>query len=396
MSKLNYPQADVMLSKSVRERLPMYSSEFVRQRRRVVHITTGLDTGGQERLLLEFARQADRRWFDLSFISLTTRGRLADEIESLSWPVFALEEPPGFRPSIVWHLAGTLRRLGADIVHTHDSRPLIYGAPAARMAGARHVIHMRHFARLPSLTRRQTWLATMAARLVDCYVCVSEESARIAGQEGVLSRRIRTVWNGIALERFAFAGSSPEGPVVSVARLSPEKDVGTLVHAMAIAVKSRPEIRLEIAGAGPCLPHLRDLTRKLGMDVHIQFLGEVQDVSRLLARARMFVLPSLTEGISLTLLEAMSKGLPVVATRVGGNPEVVMDNETGMLVPPGDASSLAGAILDLYGNPVKSRLLGVAGRRRVEEHFTARRMVEAYETMYESCGSRRMPAVNHQ
>ena len=113
----------IKLAMMHRQGLPHY-------RRRVAHITTGLDTGGLEKLLLEFARQADRRRFDLAFVSLTTRGRLADDIEALGWPVFALEEPEGFRPSIAWHLAGKLRCWGADIVQTHDSRnPLFMGHP---------------------------------------------------------------------------------------------------------------------------------------------------------------------------------------------------------------------------------------------------------------------------
>ena len=116
---------------------------------------------------------------------------------------------------------------------------------------------MRHFARLPSLSRRQTWLAAVAARLADRYVCVSRESARIAAEEGVPAARIRTVWNGIALERFSFDGPNANGPIVTVARLSPEKDVGTLVHAIKIAIRSRPDIRVEIAGSVPALSQLR-------------------------------------------------------------------------------------------------------------------------------------------
>src|SRR5262249_35825678 len=112
-----------------------------------------------------------------------------------------------------------------------------------------------------------------------------------------------------------------------------------------------------------------------------RFLGEVRDVPGLLARASLFVLPSYTEGISLTLLEAMARGLPVVATRVGGNPEVVEGGETGLLVPARDAEALAAAVLDLQRGPERGGRMGAAGRRRVEEHFDVRRMVANYEAL---------------
>jgi glycosyltransferase involved in cell wall biosynthesis len=352
------------------------------RRRRVAHITLGLDTGGQEKLLLEFARHADRRSFELHFLSLTTRGRLGAEIEQQGWPVVALDEPPGFRPGIVMRIAKWLRRWRVDVVHTHDSRPLIYGAPAGRMVGAGRIVHMRHFARLPSISPRQTWLARLAARWVDDYVCVSQESARAAAQEGVPTDRVRTVWNGVDLERFGCSGPNPKGPAVAVARLSPEKDLATLIRAAALAVRDCSDFRLEIAGSGPCLRELQQLVKELAVEAHVAFLGEVRDVGRLLSRARLFVLPSLTEGISLTLLEAMACGLPVVATCVGGNPEVVLDGHTGLLVPAGDPRVLADAMLVLHGDFGRRRQLGIAGRDRVEQHFGIRRMVKAYETIY--------------
>jgi glycosyltransferase involved in cell wall biosynthesis len=352
------------------------------RRHRVAHITLGLETGGQEKLLLEFARRVDRRRFELFFLSLTGRGRLADDIEEQGWPVVALGEAPGFRPGIALRIAAWLRRWRTESIHTHDSKPLIYGAPAARIGGCKRVVHTRHFARLAYITKRQTWLANVASRLVDDYVCCSQESARAAVQEGVSPGKVRTVWNGIDLERFSFQGPLPQGPAVLVARLSPEKDVATLVRAVALAFKEHPALRLEIAGDGPCRSELQQLARELGVGSHIAFLGEVRDVPALLAKARLFVLCSLTEGISLTLLEAMSRGLPVIATRVGGNPEVVIDGQTGLLVESGDAAGLSQALVELHHDLPQCQRLGRAGRQRVENHFAAGRMVADYEALY--------------
>jgi glycosyltransferase involved in cell wall biosynthesis len=352
------------------------------RRRRIAHITLGLDTGGQEKLLVEFARLADRQRFDLTFVSLTTRGRLAEDIEAHGWPVVALDEPASFRPALVLRLAPLLRRLRIDVVHTHDCKPLIYAAPAARLARVPRIVHTRHFAQLSHITRRQTLLASLAGRLTDIYACVSQDSARVAAGEGVPAARLRTVWNGIDMSRFACAGPRPEGPAVLVARLSPEKDIATLLRAVALMVQEQPDFRLDIAGHGPLQAELSRLTGALNLGANVRFLGEVRDIPALLSGARWFVLSSLSEGISLTLLEAMSCGLPVVATRVGGNPEVVVDGETGILVPPGDPTALARAMLRLHGAAHKARVMGLAGRERVARHFEIRRMVAAYEALY--------------
>jgi glycosyltransferase involved in cell wall biosynthesis len=365
------------------------------RRVRVVHLTLGLEMGGQEKLLVEFARHADRRRFDLHIVSMGTRGRLADEIEACGWPVTALDEPDGLRPGLVLRLARTFRRLGADVVHTHDDKPLLYGAPAARLARVPRLFHTRH-GQAFFMRPRQARLVSLAARLTDGFVCVSADSARVTvRRHGVAPRAVSTIWNGIDLGRFAYTGPDADGPVVTVARLNPEKDLATLLHAAALAVRERPAFRLEVAGDGPCLADLRRTADDLRLNGAVRFLGVVGDVPALLTRARLFVLSSVSEGVSLTLLEAMARGLPVVATHVGGNPEVVAAGETGLLVPARDPAALAGALLRLYDDAAAGRRLGLAGRRRVEAHFDVRRMVARYEDLYrQHSGCRPVAAVN--
>jgi glycosyltransferase involved in cell wall biosynthesis len=349
---------------------------------RVVHTVLQLDTGGMEKLLVEFARHADRSRFDLHFVSLTTRGRVADEIEALGWPVTALQTPQGLRPGLVLKLAKLFRRLGADIVHAHNSKPLIYCGPAARLAGVRPVVYTRHGTR-QGARRGETILYRLAVHTADRAVCVSEDNSRLCVRDGVAAHRVHKVWNGIDTNRFAFVGPNPGGPAVMVGRLSPEKNVETLLRAVPLITQARPDFRLEIAGDGVCLPALKALARELDLGDRVAFLGDVRDVPSLLARASMCVLPSLTEGISLVLLEAMARGLPVVATRVGGNPEVVSDDETGLLVPAGAPEQLAAAILRLHADPDLGRKMGEAGRGRVEAHFDVRQMVAGYESIYD-------------
>jgi glycosyltransferase involved in cell wall biosynthesis len=350
-------------------------------RLRVAHITFGLDVGGLEKLLVEFARHADRRHFDLQFISLGHRGPLAEDVEAAGWPVAGMGVPTGLHPGLVLRLATRFQREKIDVVHTHDDRPHLYGTLAGRMAGVGRIIHTRH-GRSPGLSRRQDVLVRLAARWIDRFVCVSEDSARLALERGVPVRKVCTIRNGIDLERFPCHGPQVDGPAVIVARLSPEKDHATLLRACVLAMRQEPTFRLEIAGDGPCRADLERLAGQLGLAPHVFFLGAVREIPPLLARARFFVLSSVSEGVSLTLLEAMASGLPVVATRVGGNPEVVEDETTGLLVPPSNPEALAERMLRLWRDPEKGRRLGHKGRSRAECQFDVRGMVAAYERLY--------------
>ncbi len=355
----------------------------VGRRLRVAHVTHGLDMGGQEKLLVEFARHADRARFELLVVSLGGRGVLADDLEALGCPVRTLDTPTGLRPSLVFRLARLFRRWGADIVHTHDNRPHLYATPAAVLARVPRVIHTRHYGLAQRLSRRQSLGVNLLALLTDRFVCVSQDSAREAVAQGVSPRKVAFIRNGIDVDRFR-AGHDPDGPAVTVARLSPEKDVETLLQATALVLRDDPTFRLEIAGDGVCMAPLRQTADQLGISGAVAFLGQVREVPKLLARAGLFVLPSLAEGISLTLLEAMACGLAVAATRVGGNPEVVVNGETGLLVPPADPPALAAALLRLRRDADLRRRMGEAGRRRVEQQFAVKVMVAAYERLYES------------
>lgn len=352
------------------------------RRLRLAHVTLGLDMGGQERLLVEFARHADRDRFDLIFVSLSSRGKLADALEDQGWPVLAMNEAPGLRPGMIWRLSRQLRRLKIDVVHTHDDRPLLYGGLASAMARVPTHVHTHHHGYLPSVPRRRIFLIRLAARLADVFVCVSHDSARFLQGQGLPARMLTTVWNGIDLDRYPYRGPRPGGPAVTVARLSPEKDIANLIRAVARLGPTATDFRLEIAGDGPCRAELQALVADLKLTDRVRFLGEVRDIAGLLGQARLFVLPSRTEGISLTILEAMARGLPVLATRVGGNPETVLSGDTGLLVPPCDPSALAQGLVQLWHDTETAALMGLAGRRRAEAFFDIRQMVATYEDLY--------------
>jgi glycosyltransferase involved in cell wall biosynthesis len=360
---------------------------------RIAHVALQLETGGMERLLTEFARHADRRRFEPRFVSLGSRGPAADDIESAGCPVTALNGGPGIRPTLMFRLARLFRDQGIDIVHAHNTKPLLYAGPAARLAHVGGVVYTRHGQR-QGATRRQDLLFRLAARCADRVVCVSEDATRLCRRDGVDAGAVRSIWNGIDRDRFGFSGPVADAPAVFVGRLSPEKDVETLLRAAAIAVERRPSFRLRIAGAGPCAGGLSALADTLGLRGHVEFLGEVRDVPALLRGASLFVLSSVTEGLPLTVLEAMACGLPVVSTRVGGTPEAVVQGVSGLLVNPRDPGQLAHAMLQIHSDADLARRMGLAGRARVEEHFDVRTMVSRYESLYLDvlCKSRSLAA----
>lgn len=346
----------------------------------IVHVTGCLDMGGQEKLLVEFARHAHRDRFDLHFVSLGSRGVLADELEGQGWSVTALDLGPGLHWNLPFRLAKLFRSWQAAVVHTHNERPLLYAAPAARLMGAR-CIHTKH-GRGTGISPRQSRLAAFVSGLTDRFVCVSDDCARLAIEQGVRESRVVTLHNGIDVERFAFSGPCLNGPAIIVARLCRDKDHATLLHAVALAAREAPEFHLDIVGDGPCRGDLQELAARLGIASNVRFLGMSQNIPALLQRARMFVLSSISEGVPLTILEAMACGLPVVATRVGGIPEIVTHGKTGLLVPASDPMSLAAALLRLYREDHATQEMGVAGRNRAESEFEVRRMVARYEQLY--------------
>ena len=348
---------------------------------RIVHLAHAFVMGGLEKLLVELGHRVDRDRFELMFVSLSDRNVLSDDIEATNWPVVTLAQPEGLRPGSVFRLAALMRKWKPGIVHTHDPKSLIYGAPAARLARVPRVIHTCHGNVLAPYSRGAR-LFQMAFWFADMMVCVSDGTVQQMVEIGINPRKIQMILNGIDTESFSFSGPQLGGNAVTVSRLSPEKDVDNLLRAVAIIRETCPSFRVDIAGDGPCMADLQATVRELGIASQVRFLGLVRDVPSLLKRSSLFILPSLTEGVSLTLLEAMACGLPIVATRVGGTPEVVVEGETGLLVSPGSPEELAQAILCMHQNPERGRQMGGMARQRIETHFDIRRMVSDYEEMY--------------
>jgi len=347
----------------------------------VCHVSLTLRTGGLEKLLAQFARHHDRARLRPVFVSLREGGPPAEEIRATGAEVHLLGEPRG-KWDETRRLGRLLARVRPDVVHTHNLHAHFYGSLAARLAGVPAVIHTRHGVALGD-SRHGRLLFWMGCRLADRVVSVSEDSARLSVAQGRLRPgRSVTVWNGIDLSAFPCRGPMAGGPLITVARIEPVKDLETLLRALEIARRAMPGLRLTVVGDGSQRAALERLAGDLGLRDAIAFLGERHDVAALLAEAAAFVSSSKTEGVSLTILEAMATGLPVIATHVGGNPEVVEDDVTGLLVPPRDATALAEAMVSIARDPARAAAMGRAGRARAERHFEVGQMVRTYERMY--------------
>ncbi|NQV27608.1 MAG: glycosyltransferase [Rhodopirellula sp.] len=349
---------------------------------RVCHVSMCLLTGGLERLLVEFGTNRDGERFETSFVALDGMGAPAEELQQQGHHVECVADLVSGKLARLRRLTKIFRDGQFDVVHTHNTLAHFYGAIAARLAGVPVVVNTQH-----GRGCGKSWKAKLqfrlANRLTDRVVGVSEDAAKLCRNDDARSAdRTIALWNGVDLDRFEYRGPSTQPVAISVARLSPEKDFATLLRATWILIKDRPDFRLKIVGDGAERQKLEQLADDLSLNHHVEFLGERSDISKLLPQAGFFVSSSRTEGISLTLLEAMSVGLPVVTTRVGGNPEIVVDGKTGRLVSPDSPEELALAMRDLLQDQEAWPVYGELARQRVEQHFNVRNMVRQYEDLY--------------
>lgn len=358
----------------------------------VCHVSMHLKTGGLERLLVEFARRHTPARYQPLFVALQDEGPPAAEIAALGCPVHTLDIGTIGKRAALRKLRQLLIDHDVSVVHTHNTYAHFYGARAALgrspvLINTQHGRGCGHGWR----AKAQFGLANLRAAAV---VGVSADATRICRQQDVLSRRkMRTIWNGIDTSRFAYSGPRPAPVAIAVGRLSPEKDFENLIRATALAVRNVPDLRVQIVGDGRERGRLEQLTQSLGLATHVKFLGERSDVHALLRDVGFYVSSSRTEGISLTLLEAMAAGLPVLATRVGGNAEVIQEHASGRLVPAQDSEALAAAMVAMCRDGDEWTAMGLVGRARIERDFDINRMIRDYEQLYDECLARR-PTTN--
>ena len=354
---------------------------------RVVHLVTTLAIGGLEKVVLDLVRFGSPDRFTMRVVCLDDSGVLEDRFAMLGVEVDVIGTA-GSVPARILRLARRLKMLKPHVLHTHNPQAHLHGALAARLARVPVVVHTKHGRHYEDHVAL-AWLNRLASRWTSRLVAVSDDAASVAREmEGVPAGGVRVIHNGIDTQMFAAREPRPLlAPMraVTVGRLSAIKDHATLLRAVRRVVDQVPTFRLDIVGDGPERAGLEALRQTLGLRQTVHFHGYHEDVSGFLAGADFFVLPSISEGLSIALLEAMAAGLPTIATDVGGNREVVVPGETGYLIPSRAPDVLAAVMLRMQSDTAGIERMGRAARRRVEEHFNVRRVVQQYEALYLDC-----------
>jgi glycosyltransferase involved in cell wall biosynthesis len=362
-----------------------------RTRLSIAHVLPSFALGGQEVVALDLSGGQRRAGCRVMSISLAGEGPMAAAFRERDVGVRLVAKRGGFDPSLFARLAMLFRRERVDLVHTHNPQPLIYAAPAARLAGAA-AVHTRHGENIDSWRRRL--LRRTSAAFTDCYVAVSDRTAeRTRIDRDVDERKLVITPNGIDLSRYrpdAQARAAVRGElgipadawvVGTVGRVAPVKDHVTLVRAM--APRLSPERQLVIVGDGAAMPAVRAEVERLPGARFVHLPGARSDVQRLLAALDVFALSSIEEGLPLALLEAMASALPTVSTRVGGIPGVLVPRNLGLLVEPGDAEALGRALGTIAADPNGARAMGARAREVALAEYSAETMVERYFEIYE-------------
>ena len=359
---------------------------------RVLQVVLQLDPGGTERLVIEIVRRLQGQ-MSMAVCCLDEPGAWANRVTELGVPVHALRRQPGFHPRLSFAVAAIARTMRADVLHCHHYSPFVYGRLAALVAGGTRAIYTEHgrLSDAPPSPKRRLANRMLMAGARDLFAVSHDLRAHLL-REGVPDR-MQVIWNGIdpgdpptaaaRLEARARLGvADDECVVATIARLDPVKDLGTLVSAVAMARRTNPALRLVVIGDGPERARLETSAAAAGATEAVRFLGHRDDARVLINGADVFANSSTSEGISLTLLEAMAAELPIVATGVGGTPEVVVDGETGRLTPARDPAAFAAALLEVSADAARARSWGAAGRRRLLQHFTIDQMVQRYAAVY--------------
>ena len=368
------------------------------RRRKLFFLLDSLNVGGTETQAVELAIRLDPVRYDVTLGCLRARGSLLDKLTGSAvdlrefYPKGGFDSPGGIYQML--RLAIFLRRGGFHIVHTHDLYANLLGIPAAVLARVPVIISsQRDLSHLELYrTRRRVWLRRL--QNLSAAVLTNANAVRdgLAAEKHIAAGKIRVIYNGVDFERFGAKtrdrswlapNTEQEKWVVLVGNMhSDVKGHPCLIAAASAVGREFPGVRFVLAGDGEQRQNYEQHVAQLGVQNNFLFLGRRDDIPRLLACCDIAVLPSKAEGLPNAVLEYLAAGLPTVASRVGGNAEIVQDGKTGLLVPPGDPSALAEALLRLLRDPGFAGNLGNRGREYVISEFSFRRMIENTEQLY--------------
>ncbi len=366
-------------------------------RLRLLLLTVGLGVGGTEAHVLELASRLNGSRFEVTVCALKGDGVIAEELRSRGVRVVILGGKGKLDVRVLLRLWRLVRRERPDIIHAF----LFWANLAGRVVGRLLRVKIR-LSSYHDVAVRRIWHRAIPDRLTmpwtHAIVCCSEAVCRsVRAQLGGEEKKYVAIPFGVDADRHVGAGSLKRrdlglreelAVLGTVCRLmEPKKGLRVLLEAVAQLRKqsAAPGCQLLIVGDGPAYGSLRERAERMGLAPWVVFAGMRRDIPSLLPLMDVFVLPSLYEGFGIAILEAMASGRPVVATAVGGIPEVVVHGETGLLVPPGDPVALADALHELLTHPERARALGARGQERAREKFHIETIVRQHEALYETC-----------
>lgn len=373
---------------------------------RIVHLTASTFFGGPERQMLGLARALPPDC-QTSFLSFAEGGRCQEFVKHVRWNGFpgdALRRDTPNLPAATWELAARLREARADVVLCHGYKANLIGRLAAHALDVPAVAVSRGWTGESYKVKLYEAADRMHLRYMDRVVCVSAGQARKVRFAGVPPTRSVVIRNAARLgdllghspdrrEQLQRFFSDPgERIVLGAGRLSPEKGVQVLIAAAKRVIEADPAARFAVFGEGTMRPALQRQIDEADLNGLFVLPGFRGDLDQLMPCADLFVLPSFTEGLPNVVLEAGAAGVPVVATAVGGTPEVVAHGTTGFLVPPGDPVGLAERLAQLLADADGRRRMGDAARDHVRRHFTFEAQAAAYLKLFEEMGIRRAPS----
>lgn len=350
---------------------------------KIVHAIYSLEMGGAEVLVGQLARIQRAEGHEVSVCCYTKVGVIGESLRADGFEVWVPGEAHPLKT--MWRYFQRFRKIRPDAVHCHNPAATLHAAVGARMAGVRSIVATRH--RLEPLPYNMSveLKFSLVSRFCDWITGISEITC-VNARNAPLARRkkIVLVYNGTApVERVSTEALGKTGfTAVFIGRLAPEKDLGTAIRAIGLAVQQMPELRLWIVGDGAVRPALEALAAELGLAEQVKFWGQRMDTAQFFSAADAFVMSSITEGLPMSLLQAMSLGIPAVLTDVDGGAEVVRMAGCGLLTPVGDAEAMGVAILRMASDDNLRAEFSLKARAAYEERFTLEQMNAGYMNLY--------------
>lgn len=369
----------------------------------VAHIIYALGTGGLENGLVNIINRASPDRYRHVIICLTEATEFANRITAPNVEVIQLHKRPGHDLKVYWRLLRTLWRLKPAIVHTRNLAALEMQALTLLLPGVKrvHGEHGRDIYDLEGKNKRYNQLRRALAPFIHRFITVSQDLEHwLKNTVGVADEKVVQLYNGIDQQRFLPQQDSCTSQILpaklrspdrlmvgTVGRIAAVKDQKTLLNAFAALLVAQPQLKgrvgLMVVGDGPLFQDLKAQVETLGLQDDVWLPGDRKDIPELLQAMDIFVLPSLGEGISNTVLEAMATGLPVIATAVGGNPELVTESETGYLFPVGDEQALTAHLEHLLADSAARQRMGHTARDTVSQRFSWDSTVAGYLAVYD-------------